>query len=375
MIIKYFNIAFALIVLIFSVNTHAVNYSITDLGSLGGIDSRGFGINNSKQIVGNSTDITGNYRHGFLWDATSGMQDIGTVGNNAYSFAKDINNNGVVVGYSPPNNDRERASIWDATNGMQYLDVSVGVMSRAESINDNGIVVGNYSTITDGIWQRHAFSWDSDNGMQNLNTIIDSDSKAFDINNNGQIVGLVDTEIGNPHATMWDSTGGLLDLGTLGNGDFSWALGINDNGQVVGGSTDKNNNNADIKAYMWDSVNGMQDLGTPFGYGSQAYGINNNGAIVGNYDDGVAIASAFLWDESNGFQDLCGLVGCTAAGWDKLTFASDVNDNGDIIGFGNIDGNERAFLISTVSTVPVPAAVWLFVSGLLGLIGFARYKN
>jgi len=28
-----------------------------------------------------------------------------------------------------------------------------------------------------------------------------------------------------------------------------------------------------------------------------------------------------------------------------------------------------------VSAVPVPAAVWLFVSGLIGLLGFARYKQ
>jgi hypothetical protein len=36
---------------------------------------------------------------------------------------------------------------------------------------------------------------------------------------------------------------------------------------------------------------------------------------------------------------------------------------------------ERGYaLIGTVSTVPVPAAVWLFMSG-LGLLGFARKKR
>ena len=43
-----------------------------------------------------------------------------------------------------------------------------------------------------------------------------------------------------------------------------------------------------------------------------------------------------------------------------------INDN------GVTDGYDLAFHV--VSTVPVPAAVWLFGSGLLGLIGFARRK-
>ena len=40
------------------------------------------------------------------------------------------------------------------------------------------------------------------------------------------------------------------------------------------------------------------------------------------------------------------------------------------------DGNSDSFRIDqmTVSAVPVPAAVWLFASGLLGLAGFARKK-
>ena len=44
-------------------------------------------------------------------------------------------------------------------------------------------------------------------------------------------------------------------------------------------------------------------------------------------------------------------------------------------------GSEASFdtlqleLVSAVSTVPVPAAAWLFGTGLLGLLGFARRKE
>ncbi len=42
---------------------------------------------------------------------------------------------------------------------------------------------------------------------------------------------------------------------------------------------------------------------------------------------------------------------------------------------GDDDGGIRGVALVRVSSVPVPAAVWLFGSGLLGLIGIARRKN
>ena len=45
--------------------------------------------------------------------------------------------------------------------------------------------------------------------------------------------------------------------------------------------------------------------------------------------------------------------------------------NGPFAGFNaNFNAN-----LAPVSTVPVPAAVWLFGSGLLGLVGIARRKK
>jgi hypothetical protein len=59
-----------------------------------------------------------------------------------------------------------------------------------------------------------------------------------------------------------------------------------------------------------------------------------------------------------------------AAGW-CLTSASAINDSGQIAGVGiNPDGYYHAFLLTP--TVPVPAAAWLFGSGLLGLAGLRR---
>jgi len=71
--------------------------------------------------------------------------------------------------------------------------------------------------------------------------------------------------------------------------------------------------------------------------------------------------------------DLCVLIDCVGAGWDYLAAATAINNSGDITGVGYINGEQRAYLVQ-VSAVPLPAALWLFGTGLLGLIGVARKK-
>lgn len=47
----------------------------------------------------------------------------------------------------------------------------------------------------------------------------------------------------------------------------------------------------------------------------------------------------------------------------------------DLKSLGDRDYNDLVVRVSGVSLVPVPAAVWLFVSGLLGLVTVARRRN
>jgi hypothetical protein len=58
-----------------------------------------------------------------------------------------------------------------------------------------------------------------------------------------------------------------------------------------------------------------------------------------------------------------------ASGFDASTA------NLNISGSASVLTNSASFLVKPVATVPVPAAVWLFGSGLLGLVGVARRKS
>jgi len=60
-------------------NPPAVTISVTDLGTLGGSASSGFGVNNKGQVVGTSRMPGDKKLHGFLY-SDGKMTDLGTFG-------------------------------------------------------------------------------------------------------------------------------------------------------------------------------------------------------------------------------------------------------------------------------------------------------
>jgi len=52
-----------------------------DLGTLGGNSSAAYGINNTGQVVGEA-DLSSISTHAFLWTASAGMKDLGSLGGN-----------------------------------------------------------------------------------------------------------------------------------------------------------------------------------------------------------------------------------------------------------------------------------------------------
>jgi probable HAF family extracellular repeat protein len=306
-------------------------YTLIDLGTLGGPESAGRGINDSRQVTGVS-HVTDTVRHAFVWDEDKGMQDLGTLGGTD-SGGIAINNYGEVGGWSDFDGDTPyHAFHYDGTV-MHDLGTLGGDFSIVFSMNDNDQLVGRAS-LEEGY---HAFLFDND-VMHDLGTLGGSVSQGSGINAQGHIVGssLIAGDTAN-QAFFWDSSNGMQSIGTLG-GNSSRALAINNFGQVAGTSEYSPTNN-EYHVFLWDEVNGMQDLGGLDGGGGTAFAINDHAQITGDSD-----GRAFIWDKEKGMRDLCVVTKCIDSGWTGLTIGRDINDHGDIVGEGAINGVTHAFL-------------------------------
>jgi probable HAF family extracellular repeat protein len=82
-----------------------------DLGTLGGRFSQAGGINDQGQVIG-SADTADGSTHAFLWTASDGMQDLGTLTGGTFSEAFGINDQGQVIGVRDMADGSSRAFLW-----------------------------------------------------------------------------------------------------------------------------------------------------------------------------------------------------------------------------------------------------------------------
>ena len=367
---------------IFTASISAMAYadwSIIGLGTLGGASSEASGINDSGQVVGSSVTASG-YTHAFITGPNGiGMTDLGTLGRN-YSRASGINDSGQVVGDSVTAKGYIDAFI-TGPNGIGMTGLGSSLHYRTTGINDSGQVVG-YSGPASGD-SFHAFITGPNGiGVTDLGTLGGAESFAFDINNSGQVVGQSETAAsagGYTHAFITGPNGvGMIDIGTLGGAIASSSSGINDSGQVVGTSYIE----GDVSAFAFiTGLNGigMINLGTLGGFYSFANAINDSGEVVGLAATAIGELHSFIFSHE-GITDLSLLAPVVTAGWTDIVVNS-INNNGQMVGYGDHNGNKEAFLLSyTSDTVfdpkpiyipPVPEPeTYLMLLGGLGLIGY-----
>lgn len=141
------------------------------------------------------------------------------------------------------------------------------------------------------------------------------------------------------------------------------ARAINSQNMVVGATGSSSTTGEYSHAYLYDySTGNLRDLGTlNGGLTSSAADINEFNQVVGTswlvtqltslYDP--TMYHAFLW-ENGGMTDLNTFIP-SDSGW-ILTAATAINDNGDIVGSGLLNGQVHGFLLTTGQTQPPPAA-------------------
>ena len=350
----------------------AISYNFTDLGF--GFQARA--LNDIGQIVGNENN-----------KATLWQNGTKTTLSNTNSITTDINNAGQVLVNNFVSSTQTTASIWQ--NGITTsLGTLGGTSAFAYSINDAGVTVGRSGAGFSST--NNAVVWN--NGLiTNLNTFTGIGARTplslneFAINDNNTVVGSSTNNTAGIifQATVYDNNQyqALAPVDSIKNlANTSFAYGVNNNELVVGISRYTSPiGNFERFATVWDNGIGknLGVLGT--GDNSAALAINESNMIVGfsnNVDNGNNTL-ATIW-QNDVLYDLNSLVDTSILGW-RLENAYDINELGWIIGnaIDTINNQRHGYLLKPnepVAQVPVPAAAWLFASG-LGVFGVAKRRK
>jgi len=365
-------------------------YGLMDLGTLPGEpESHAYAVNELGQVAG-IAGTSSTRGHAFLFtDSNENGQadageliDLGTFGG-PDSLAYDVNVLGQTVGLAT-NDVETNPNGWPTHQGRPFL-YQDGVLTNlgyypphdwltlAYAVNDLGQVVGRagdmYTTGLAVVWEPGTFEMTS---LPNLPGDTRLGRAAFDINNQGLATGGVSPSDAafDVVAVIWQEVAGeweATSLGALPKGAHTRAasvgMAINEVGQVVGWSwaSDPDHpewypNHAflvtpeDGSWYRDDDLDGindlMLDLGTLGGAHSNAYGVNNSGAVVGyaQHTPGDYHTHAVLWLEGE-IYDLNDFIDPTS-GW-ELEKARAINNAGQIVGSGiDPSGEKRAFLLT-----------------------------
>jgi probable HAF family extracellular repeat protein len=266
-------------------------------------------------------------------------------GSDSYSIAHAINDAGAVAGESRAYGRWDRAFTSAPGPDGTYQPVSMGAnggsISGATAINNLGTVVGWSDVATQ--WKNHAFVGTPSN---DIGTLGGQDSKATAINDRGQVVG-------------WSNIA------------TDWMVPANNQSYY----TPEPNH-----AFLYQDGK-MHDLGTLPGFqDSVATAINAQGQIVGYVGNAQAdsydgsLMHAALFDSGTGkVTDLNGFLP-TGSGW-VLNDATGINDSGQIIGYGTLNGVGEGFLLtpSTGDIAPVPEPGTLAVAAFgIAIVGWRR---
>jgi probable HAF family extracellular repeat protein len=275
-----------------------------------------------------------------------------------------LNDQGVVVGRFGGLAGDARAILYDGTT-TQVLSGLEGYISEARAINNHGQIAGTYNSngplfsSSDRAFRHDGTTW------YDLGTLGGNRSRAYDINDLGHVTGSSHTTSGLLHAFLHDGTT-MHDLGTLG-GLASEGFGIGSLGHVTGyvqtgPITEYAFPTGEIHAFLYDGTT-MHDLGSLDGRWTVGNAVNSHGHVVGH--------APINYTPATGMVALSSLVKMPS-GWTKLNSARDINDAGQITGYGMKDGFRRGFLLTPI---PEPGAAMLAVSALAWGMTRARIRR
>jgi probable HAF family extracellular repeat protein len=389
-------------------------YKIIDLGTLGGAESRAYGLNEFGQVVGSSqrsSDPPESF-HAFFWNPNQGLFDMFPDDPNN-SCATTITRFAKIGGWSQTVN-HVYGFVWNEPYGSsQYvfntpcdpndIDYTDSLVFDIAEYERDRYIVGHAGFVQPGreispegdfqfyescpgFYHNHDTSvWGSSSSTASgcLGTLGGNHGCARAVNDFGQIVGWSHTNDDTVQSFLWSEENGIENAGLTFN-SCGWnhtdseAYDINDykfDKRIIvgrsgiidrpGGIFDPNEYHHFITSFPVAVISDRDDfggyhtiyylLGSLGGTEGCAYGVNNNGKIVGYSTTAEGEDHAFVWslpggsessDPNTWFIDLNDLLP-PDSGWQCLRQARNINDWGQIVGWGETDtGQIHAFLMS-----------------------------
>lgn len=302
-------------------------------------------INDSGQVLGNAYSADFQKIYAIVW--SGGQPTVlpelgGSGGFGSYGF--DINNQGVVAGYTTlPRSYNgffpvDHGFVWSGATGIVDLAVEQNRFQShlAAGINDAGLVLGNTA---------QAFLWSSPSSVAFLNAAPlrnDLPVDAWAINNEGNFI--LSGTLGTATASIVRIGGVNRVLPSPGTADYYYAVNLNNANQAIGYGY------SPAYGYLpcyWDANQVLTVLPTIFATGGAlALAINDASDVVGSAGFATGWGAA-LW-RAGSLVDLNTLIGDASAQW-RLNEADAVNTTGQIAGVGEFNGVATPFLLSPVA--------------------------
>lgn len=288
-------------------------FQLVNIGeNTGGDYATAYSLNDAGQVVGAANTAPGSNYSAYIYDTKGGLRFLPSLPGSRYTQAESINKSGQIIGTTTLSNNNSRALLWTAQGAV--VDLHPGpewTESVAFSINDRGIVnalargpQGTFNFLYD---VQHGYRFQTNFSVTAINTrgawvgrdgdIFTGDpvfAKKLDhplhhivtpgiygtvrlIADDGLIAGYYYT---NGYQETWilNQRHEVVTLRKLPGAADAYPLGINNHRQIAGSSG--------FRAAVWDhrrvlELNDAVPSGTAWRFLSQAFDINNKGAIAG----------------------------------------------------------------------------------------------
>ncbi|MBL8039708.1 MAG: PEP-CTERM sorting domain-containing protein [Chthonomonas sp.] len=231
-----------------------------------------------------------------------------------------------------------------------------------EDLADDGTLVGTYDVQKvdgTGIYRRPATYR---NGVRtDLGTFGGRDGYAFGTNNRGQVVGIAQDVTGREFGCIWQD--GSISKVTF-RGRDAGPMVISDSGWIAGVQRIVDEPGSDLEVFVGrgDTYIGYT-VSNAFQYFLSA--VNDDGiAVCGRLRRTPFITDGAMVFAGGKAELLEDISDAKSVGWSSLTSASDINKQGDLVGYGIKNGVKRGYI---AHPVPEPATWIAFGAGLLAI--------